>query len=140
MNRPRVGARVFSGIGAVALALVVTSCGSPSTSAPQTPAPESTDGAPTAVAGDVTTEQAAALCNDLEGQLQSWRTYTPTIGKTGLNGVIVTWIAQHGLNPIEFAQDRARIDAITNNECPEVRQGAIDALDIPDLASGLIGF
>lgn len=92
------------------------------------------------VPGGVTEAQAAQLCTDLEGQLQSWRTYTPTIGKTGLNGLVGTWIAKNNLNALDFLQDRARIDVITTAACPDIRQQAITALEIPDLASGLIGF
>ena len=130
---------------AVAAAAVVTGCAGP----PPAPAPGST--APPApattavpgtalVAGGVTEAQAAQLCTDLEGQLQSWRTYTPTIGKTGLNGLVGTWIAKNNLNALDFLQDRARIDVITTAACPGVRQEAVTALVIPDLASGLIGF
>lgn len=38
------------------------------------------------------------------------------------------------------AASSSSIDVITTAACPQVRQGAIDALDIPDFASGLIGF
>ncbi|UDG94849.1 hypothetical protein [Rhodococcus opacus] len=130
---------------AVAAAAAVTGCAGP----PPAPAPGST--APPApattavpgtalVAGGVTEAQAAQLCTDLEGQLQSWRTYTPTIGKTGLNGLVGTWIAKNNLNALDFLQDRGRIDVITTAACPGVRQEAVTALVIPDLASGLIGF
>ncbi|PBC50306.1 hypothetical protein [Rhodococcus sp. ACPA1] len=130
---------------AVAAAAVVTGCAGP----PPAPAPGST--APPApattavpgtalVAGGVTEAQAAQLCTDLEGQLQSWRTYTPTIGKTGLNGLVGTWIAKNNLNALDFLQDRGRIDVITTAACPGIRQEAVTALVIPDLASGLIGF
>ena len=130
---------------AVAAAATVTGCAGP----PPAPAPGST--APPApattavpgtalVAGGVTEAQAAQLCTDLEGQLQSWRTYTPTIGKTGLNGLVGTWIAKNNLNALDFLQDRGRIDVITTAACPGIRQEAVTALVIPDLASGLIGF
>ncbi|MDV7090540.1 hypothetical protein GXW84_20480 [Rhodococcus sp. IEGM 248] len=130
---------------AVAAAAAVTGCAGP----PPAPAPGST--APPApattavpgtalVSGGVTEAQAAQLCTDLEGQLQSWRTYTPTIGKTGLNGLVGTWIAKNNLNALDFLQDRGRIDVITTAACPGVRQEAVTALAIPDLASGLIGF
>ena len=64
----------------------------------------------------------------------------PTIGKTGLNGLVGTWIAQNNLNALDFLQDRGRIDVITTAACPGIRQEAVTALEIPDLASGLIGF
>jgi hypothetical protein len=130
--------------GTVAAAALVTGCaGQSPTPAPGTtaPPPATTVVPGTAlVPGGVTEAQAAQLCTDLEGQLQSWRTYTPTIGKTGLNGLVGTWIAKNNLNGLDFLQDRARIDAITTAACPDIRQQAITALEIPDLASGLIGF
>ncbi|WP_072688448.1 hypothetical protein [Rhodococcus marinonascens] len=130
--------------GTIALAAVVTGCAGQGTP----PAPDSIPPSPTAVAGPgvalvpgaVTEAQATQLCTDIEGQLQSWRTYTPTIGKTGLNGLVGTWIAKNNLNALDFLGDRGRIDVITTAACPDIRQGAVTALEIPDLASGLIGF
>ncbi|TQC48268.1 hypothetical protein EEB14_16170 [Rhodococcus sp. WS4] len=131
--------------GTVAVAALVTGCAgqgtspAPGTTAPPAPATTAVPG-PALVPGGVTEAQAAQLCTDLEGQLQSWRTYTPTIGKTGLNGLVGTWIAKNNLNALDFLQDRGRIDVITTAACPDIRQQAITALEIPDLASGLIGF
>ena len=128
---------------AVAAAAVVTGCAGPGPApAPGTTPPPATTAVPGPglVPGGVTEAQAAQLCTDLEGQLQSWRTYTPTIGKTGLNGLVGTWIAKNNLNALDFLQDRGRIDVITTAACPGIRQEAVTALVIPDLASGLIGF
>ncbi|WP_433605210.1 hypothetical protein [Prescottella agglutinans] len=91
------------------------------------------------VAG-VTEAQAAQLCSDIEGQLQNWRTYTPTIGKGGLNTVVVSWATANGMDLLKLAGDRGQIDTITSAQCPQVRQGALEALEIQNLASGLIGF
>ena len=88
----------------------------------------------------MTTTQAEQLCSDMEAQLQSWRTYTPTIGKGGLNSVVGTWAAQNGINMIDLVTHKARIDVITTAQCPDVRDGALYAIELPDLASGLIGF
>ncbi|MFC9363589.1 hypothetical protein ACFTZB_44410 [Rhodococcus sp. NPDC057014] len=129
----------------MAAAALITGCAgqgpapAPGTTAPPPPATTAVPGTGP-VPGGVTEAQAAQLCTDLEGQLQSWRTYTPTIGKTGLNGLVGTWIAKNNLNALDFLQDRARIDVITTAACPDIRQQAITALEIPDLASGLIGF
>ena len=41
---------------------------------------------------------------------------------------------------LKLAGDRGQIDAITGAQCPQVRDGALYALEIPDLASALIGF
>ncbi|MCQ4118971.1 hypothetical protein [Rhodococcus tibetensis] len=131
--------------GMVAAATLVTGCAgqspapAPGTTAPPAPTTTAVPGA-ALVPGGVTEAQAAQLCSDLEGQLQSWRTYTPTIGKTGLNGLVGTWIAKNNLNALDFLQDRGRVDVITTTACPQIRQEAVTALEIPDLASGLIGF
>ncbi|MDT2009228.1 hypothetical protein FXW78_44515 [Rhodococcus opacus] len=135
----------FAAAGTMAVAALVTGCAgqgtspAPGTTAPPAPATTAVPG-PALVPGGVTEAQAAQLCTDLEGQLQSWRTYTPTIGKTGLNGLVGTWIAKNNLNALDFLQHRGRIDMITTAACPDIRQQAITALEIPDLASGLIGF
>ena len=44
------------------------------------------------------------------------------------------------MNLVELAGDRGRIDAITTAQCPQVRDGALYALELPTLAAGLIGF
>lgn len=141
--------------GALAVGVAAVGCATESTPEPAStasPAPATT--APggtgtgtgtggTVIPGDsggVTTTQAAQLCSDMEAQLQNWRTYTPTIGKGGLNTVVGTWAAQNGVNMIDLIAHKARIDVITSAQCPQVREGALSALEIPDLASGLIGF
>lgn len=117
-----------------------------SPTAPGKPAPPGGQAVPappgdqTMVAGNVTAAQAAQLCSDMQAQLQSWRTYTPTIGKTGLNTLVGTWATQNGINLLELAGDRGRIDTITSTQCPKVRADALYALELPDLASGLVGF
>lgn len=89
---------------------------------------------------DVTDAQAEDLCTRLEAQLSPWRTYTPSVGRGGLNILVGEWAGANGLDLLAVAGDRARIDTITSDQCPEVREEAITALQIPDLASGLVGF
>ncbi|RVW10943.1 hypothetical protein EGT67_00215 [Prescottella agglutinans] len=106
------------------------------TSSASAPSPGSTGAQ---VAG-VTDAQAAQLCSDIEAQLQNWRTYTPTLGKGGLNTVVISWATANGMDLLKLAGDRGQIDAITVAQCPQVRDGALYALEIPNLASGLVGF
>jgi len=106
------------------------------TSSASAPSPGSTGAQ---VAG-VTDAQAAQLCSDIEAQLQNWRTYTPTLGKGGLNTVVISWATANGMDLLKLAGDRGQIDAITTAQCPQVRDGALYALEIPNLASGLVGF
>ncbi|TQF73527.1 hypothetical protein FK531_08565 [Rhodococcus spelaei] len=137
----------FAVAGAAAVLAVTAGCaGDPA----PTPAPSGSDHAlpgttspgstGTADVEGVTAAQAAKLCSDMQAQLQNWRTYTPTIGKGGLNTVVGTWAAQNGINMIDLIAHKSRIDAITQANCADVRQGAMYALEIPDLAAGLIGF
>lgn len=107
--------------------------------------PESTTSAPAPVTtdpagGGVTEAQAVDLCTRMEGQLSNWRTYTPSIGRGGFNILVGEWGAANGVDLIALAGDRQRVDAITSAQCPDVREEAMTALEIPDLASGLVGF
>ena len=89
---------------------------------------------------NVTDAQAEDLCTRLEAQLSPWRTYTPSVGRGGLNILVGEWAGANGLDLLAVAGDRAQIDTITSEQCPEVREEAITALEIPDFASGLVGF
>ena len=89
---------------------------------------------------NVTDAQAEDLCTRLEAQLSPWRTYTPSVGRGGLNILVGEWAGANGLDLLAVVGDRAQIDTITSEQCPEVREEAITALEIPDFASGLVGF
>ena len=88
----------------------------------------------------ITDAQKQQLCTDLEAQLSNWRVQGPTIGRGGLNILVQTWAAQSGVINLQVVQNRAIVDEITTDTCSDVRDEAIQALDIPDLASGLVGF
>ncbi|PTR32113.1 hypothetical protein C8K36_1011163 [Rhodococcus sp. OK519] len=133
-----------------ATAAVITGCSSTESPTPgnsahtadqttSTKAPTTSAGSGSALAG-VTDAQAAQLCSDIDEQLQNWRTYTPTIGKGGLNTVVISWATANGVDLLKLAGDRGQIDTITSAQCPQVRDGALYALEIPNLASALIGF
>lgn len=109
----------------------VTSSVEPSTVAPR----ETIPGTP-----GVTTVAAQQLCSAIEAELSNWRIQGPTLGKPGLNIVVQSWAAQNGALNIEVLRNRALIDTVTIAHCREVRQQALELLEIPDLASGLVGF
>ncbi|QBJ94937.1 hypothetical protein ERC79_02380 [Rhodococcus sp. ABRD24] len=141
---PRRGRLATAAATATAVALI-SGCSSGTGDSPTPGQSAHTAGstAPTGNSGPVagvSDAQAAQLCTDIEAQLQNWRTYTPTLGKGGLNTVVGSWATDNGMNLLELAGNRGQIDTITTLQCPQVRQGALDALEIPDLASGLIGF
>ncbi|TCN51742.1 hypothetical protein EV641_109132 [Rhodococcus sp. SMB37] len=126
---------------AAAIIGLLGACAPGTTSDPtpsNTPAPPASE--PVQAPGGVTEAQAADLCTRIEGQLQSWRTYTPSVGKGGLNILVGEWGAANGIDLIALAGDRARVDTITSEQCSQVRDETLTALQIPDLASALVGF
>ncbi|MDV6231720.1 hypothetical protein R4P47_07485 [Rhodococcus sp. IEGM 1370] len=129
--------------GAAALLVVATACSTDTTntgsSSTTTVAPTTTVTAPPAGAA-ITDAQKQQLCTDLEAQLSNWRVQGPTLGRGGLNILVQTWAAQSGVINLQVVQDRAIVDDITTETCSDVRDEAIRSLDIPDLASGLVGF
>lgn len=120
-----------------AAAVALTSCAGGTTTTPTTtsaPAPATT----TASVPAVSEEQAQSLCTDLQAQLSNWRLQGPTVGRGGLNILVQTWAARYGLNAAVIG-NRSIVDTATVDACADVRTEALDALDIPDLASGLVG-
>jgi hypothetical protein len=129
--------------GAAALLVVATACSTDTTntgsSSTTTVAPTTAVTAPPADAV-ITDAQKQQLCTDLEAQLSNWRVQGPTLGRGGLNILVQTWAAQSGVINLQVVQNRAIVDEITTETCSDVRDEAIRSLDIPDLASGLVGF
>ncbi|CCQ16100.1 putative uncharacterized protein [Rhodococcus sp. AW25M09] len=129
--------------GAAALLALVGAC---STDTTNTGSSSSTTIAPTTtvtttpVEAVITDAQKQQLCTDLEAQLSNWRVQGPTLGRGGLNILVQTWAAQSGVINLQVVQNRAIVDDITQDTCSDVRDEAIRSLDIPDLASGLVGF
>lgn len=141
VSRSAVPTRV--GLALAATALCVTACGSGGTSDPaesttSSAAATTTSTTAATATATVTSDQAQTLCRDLEAQLSDWRTQGPTLGRGGLNILVQTWAAQYGLNAA-VVQNRALVDDATEETCGDVRSQAIDLLEIPDLASGLVG-
>lgn len=141
VSRSAVPTRV--GLALAATALCVTACGSGGTSDPaesttSSAAATTTSTTAASATATVTSDQAETLCRDLEAQLSNWRTQGPTLGRGGLNILVQTWAAQYGLNAA-VVQNRAIVDDATEETCGDVRSQAIDLLEIPDLASGLVG-
>ena len=144
VSRSAVPTRV--GLALAATALCVAACGTggsePAPADSTTTVPSSTTSTTSTTAASatatVTSDQAETLCRDLEAQLSDWRTQGPTLGRGGLNILVQTWAAQYGLNAA-VVQNRAIVDDATEETCGDVRSQAIDLLEIPDLATGLVG-
>ncbi|MGF0312562.1 hypothetical protein [Rhodococcus sp. IEGM1428] len=145
----RRGTTSIAGRSAVALAgaaALLTLVGACSTDTTNTGSSSSTTVAPTTTVTTtpaeavITDAQKQQLCTDLEAQLSNWRVQGPTLGRGGLNILVQTWAAQSGVINLQVVQNRAIVDDVTKETCSDVRDEAIRSLDIPDLASGLVGF
>lgn len=139
--------RVSITLGVALTAAVLVGCGTPTT--PEAP-PGSASAAGTSSApnpappgsGSTTIDPAATqqLCSAIEEQFQAFRTYGPTVGKGTLNAVVADWAGRNGIDVVDLAQHRERIDTITTEVCPHIRTEALDYLSLPNFAAGLIGF
>ncbi|MEV6098740.1 hypothetical protein [Nocardia sp. NPDC051981] len=112
-----------------------------SSSLSSTPGKPTTTGGPTTSAGSgsgltVSDEAAKQLCDLIRPQLSDWRVQTPTMDKISLNATVIQWATQNGLL-LQLPSNRGLVDQVTTKACPDVRDQALSAIEIPDLASGL---
>jgi hypothetical protein len=70
-------------------------------------------------------------------ELSNWRVQGPTLGRIGLNALVHEWALRNGGINGQVLADKPIIDQITAKSCADVRQQAIEALELSDLASGL---
>ncbi|MFC9437871.1 hypothetical protein [Nocardia sp. NPDC057030] len=137
-------------LAGVFAAAALTACGGSSNPAP-TGSSSSTTGSATATtkpggtAGtpkpgttpDISDAAAAQLCDMIKPELSNWRVQGPTLGRIGLNALVHEWALRNGgINGAVLA-DKPIIDRLTTKSCPDVQKEAIQALELPDLASGL---
>lgn len=143
-RRALVSRAVLSLVGTVAVVATISACTTDSapTGSSSTLTTTATTAPPTqpALVDTISEQQRQQLCTDLGDQLQEWRIQGPTLGRGGLNIVVQTWAAQSGNINVQVARNRAVVDEITIADCPDTRTEAMRSLDIPDLASGLVGF
>ena len=147
-KRRRGFTRGATGIAGIAAALVlIAGCGaggSPagSSGSPSSTATSSTAAAPTKgqVAPDPSDPVAKQLCDQISPQLSDWRVQGPTLGGTALNITVHQWALGNGglAMSARVLTDKAMVDRITLKNCPDVRTQAIQALNLPDLASGIL--
>ncbi|WP_254206916.1 hypothetical protein [Nocardia alni] len=88
----------------------------------------------------VTPESAKQLCDMISPKIGDWRNQSATARKADFNLVVHDWAARSGGLNTQVLEDRTMVDRITSQTCPATRQQALDALQISDLADGLIGF
>lgn len=135
------GALLAAGVCA---AVLLTACGggqpgseaTDSSSASATSAPKSTGAAP-ATPLEVSDQAARNLCDMMEPELSNWRVQGPTLGRVGLNAMVHEWALTNGAINAQVLADKAVVDRATTQACPDVRTQAVQALELPDLASGL---
>ncbi|WP_067707228.1 hypothetical protein [Nocardia yamanashiensis] len=135
MSSPRIRSATYFLVLAAAAAVAAGCADSTGTSAPGDPPPIESPEGPT-----VTAESAQHLCDMLAPDVGDWRMQGPTAGKVALNATVENWaLRNNGVN-LAVARNRSVVDQITTAMCPEVRAALLDVLQVPDLASGLVGF
>ncbi|MEV0338350.1 hypothetical protein AB0H49_04925 [Nocardia sp. NPDC050713] len=89
---------------------------------------------------EVTPEAAAQLCDMMRAEVGNWSEQGEIVGRVSFNGTVHNWAVRNGgLNDAVLA-DQSIIDTATIQQCPDVRQQVLDALNLDDLAAGLAGF
>lgn len=88
----------------------------------------------------VTPQVAKQLCDMMNPEIDTWRTQGPVLGRVSFNATVHDWAARSGGLNDRVVADRAVVDRITTQQCPEVRTRVLDALQITELADGLAGF
>ncbi|WP_228002551.1 hypothetical protein [Nocardia australiensis] len=78
------------------------------------------------------------LCDMIRPELSNWRVQGPTLGRIGLNAIVHEWALRNGGINAQVLADKAIIDRVTTKSCVDVHQQAIEALELSDLASGLV--
>ncbi|MFD5178142.1 hypothetical protein ACFWM1_20210 [Nocardia sp. NPDC058379] len=85
-------------------------------------------------------EASTQLCEALRADVGNWQSQGTAVARTTFNGAVHNWALRNGAINISVARHREVVDAVTIEQCPDVRDQVIQALDVPDLASGLAGF
>lgn len=111
---------------------------SPVTPSVTMPSPETTGEAP--AVDEITPEAAAQLCDMMRADIDTWKDQGATVAKVTFNGTVHNWAAREGGLNDTIIRDKTVVDTATEQQCPDVRQQALDALEVPDLASALAGF
>ncbi|MEV6139298.1 hypothetical protein AB0L63_25245 [Nocardia sp. NPDC051990] len=144
MPQPRWISRCTLLVAGAFAAAALTACGN-SSPAP-TASSSSTTGSATATSAgksapttplEISDASATQLCDMIRPELSNWRVQGPTLGRIGLNALVHEWALRNGGINGHVLADKAMIDRITTKSCADVHQQAIEALELPDLASGL---
>ncbi len=139
------GALMVAGVCGAAL---LTACGGAQTGSPTadssgtsttsaTAAPSPTGAAP-ATPLEVSDKAAQNLCAMMKPELSNWRIQGPTLGRVSLNLMAHEWALTNGIGNTRLLGDTAVVDRATSATCPDVRTQALEALELPELAAGVL--
>ncbi|WP_280236055.1 hypothetical protein [Nocardia cyriacigeorgica] len=121
-------------VGVIFVAAALGACANDSdgdhTSPIPTPAPP----------GTVSPAAAEQLCDMILVDLDFWRVQGPGVGRIAFEGYVRAWAAEYESAHALILHDPGFIDEMTIQQCPQVRERALVALDVDDLASGLVGY
>ncbi|MFD3745940.1 hypothetical protein [Nocardia sp. NPDC058633] len=117
----------------------LTACGG------ATPAPTGSAGTTTSTVAtptpagtlEISPSSAAQLCDMIRPELSNFRVQGPTLGRISLNAMVHDWGLRNGGINGHVLADKAMIDRVTTESCPDVRTEALTALELPSLAAGL---
>ncbi|MFC4127090.1 hypothetical protein [Nocardia rhizosphaerae] len=103
-------------------------------------APSTTTSRANGAAGDpaVDDAQAAQLCDMFRPELSNFRVQGPTLGRLSLNAMVLDWVLRNPELQAQVVADKTIVDRVTESACPDVRAEVLTALELPDLASGLV--
>lgn len=133
-------------VAGVCGALLLTACGgvrmgSEDTSAAASSASATTSATASSAAPatplEVSDKAAQNLCDMMRPELSNWRVQGPTLGRIGLNAMVHEWALTNGGINAQVLADKAVVDRVTVKACSDVHDEAVQALELPDLASGL---
>ncbi|MEV0105239.1 hypothetical protein AB0H42_02725 [Nocardia sp. NPDC050799] len=127
-------------------AALLTACGGVQTGSEDTsPAASTSSATPSATTSsaapatplEVSDRAAQNLCDMMRPELSNWRVQGPTLGRIGLNAMVHEWALTNGGINAQVLADKAVVDRVTVKACSDVHDEAVQALELPDLASGL---
>jgi hypothetical protein len=134
---------LLAGASAAAALTACATGSNPTGSSGSTTASASATSAPTGSSSarpsspQISDAAATQLCDMIRPELSNWRVQGPTLGRIGLNALVHEWALRNGGINGQVLADKPIIDQITTKSCADVRQQAIEALELSDLASGL---
>lgn len=137
MSTPPSGRRMRRASLAVSMIVAAALVGACSRDSGDEPASQPPPPQPTVE--DVGPVAAGYLCDMLLVDTATWREH-PDVGLISFEGHVRTWAAEYQEFEGAIIRDHTFVDDVTIHYCPDIRDRAIDALNLDSLSSGLIGY